>query len=219
MTSDKSDKRKIAQLRRDYSQEALLESDVFENPIDQFMKWFEEALSAELVDPNAMTLSTVSQDGMPSSRVVLLKGIIEEGLQFYTNYTSQKSKELEANPQAALCFYWAPLERQVRIQGTVEKLSREESADYFRQRPRQSQLGAWASSQSDRLESREELVERFEEVKKQFQDQEVPLPDFWGGYLLRPSKFEFWQGREGRMHDRICYEKKDGGWKRNRLAP
>jgi pyridoxamine 5'-phosphate oxidase len=219
MTSDKSDKRKIAQLRRDYSQEALLESDVFENPIDQFMKWFEEALSAELVDPNAMTLSTVSQDGMPSSRVVLLKGIIEEGLQFYTNYTSQKSKELEANPQAALCFYWAPLERQVRIQGTVEKLSREESADYFRQRPRQSQLGAWASSQSDRLESREELVKRFEEVKKQFEGQEVPLPDFWGGYLLRPSKIEFWQGREGRMHDRICYEKEDGSWKRNRLAP
>ncbi|HEX6981774.1 MAG TPA: pyridoxamine 5'-phosphate oxidase [Balneolaceae bacterium] len=215
----RSDKREVAQMRRDYAREKLTESSVEDNPINQFMVWFEQAASVDLLDPNAMTLSTVSSEGIPSSRIVLLKGVDERGFRFYTNYDSQKAQELDGNPHAALCFYWAPLERQVRIEGEVEKLSRDESEAYFGQRPRMSQLGAWASEQSSKVGSREELDKRFDEVKQRFENQEVSLPDFWGGYLLKPRKIEFWQGRKDRMHDRICYEKKDDGWEMFRLSP
>lgn len=215
----KKSSEEVAQIRRDYAREELSESAVKENPLDQFMVWFEQALSADLLDPNAMTLSTASKDGIPSSRVVLLKGVDEEGFRFYTNYTSRKGKELDENPRAALCFYWPRLERQVRIEGKVHRISRENSELYFHDRPRLSQLGAWASNQSSKVESRQELEDRFEKVKKKYEGKDVPLPDFWGGYIVSPLRIEFWQGRKGRMHDRICYEKKGKGWKRFRLAP
>lgn len=219
MPEDNSDDKKIAELRREYSRQILSESEVAENPIDQFTQWFQQVLSAELLDANAMTLSTATKHGKPSSRIVLLKGVDEDGFRFYTNYKSRKGRELDENPHAALCFYWAPLERQVRIEGKVEKLSEKESENYFHQRPRESQLGAWASNQSTTVASREELEKRFREIEKKFADQEIPLPDFWGGYRLNPDRIEFWQGRNGRMHDRICYEKQDGKWDIFRLAP
>lgn len=219
MTEDSRSKKGIAELRREYSQQALAKSEVCENPIDQFTEWFEQAFSADLLDVNAMTLSTASKQGKPSSRIVLLKGIDESGFRFYTNYGSRKGRELKENPHAALCFYWAPLERQVRIEGEVERLSRSASGDYFEQRPRESKLGAWASKQSSQVSSREELEKQFQEIKQKFKNKEIPLPDFWGGFLLHPQRIEFWQGRKGRMHDRICYEKSDTEWNIFRLAP
>jgi len=219
MSKDNQSKKSIAELRREYSQQALAKSEVCENPIDQFTEWFEQAFAADLLDVNAMTLSTATKQGRPSSRIVLLKGVDEAGFQFYTNYGSRKGKELSENPHAALCFYWAPLERQVRIEGEVERVSRSTSKNYFQQRPRESKLGAWASRQSNKVGSREELEKRFREIKQRFEDQEIPLPDFWGGFLLRPQRIEFWQGRKGRMHDRICYEKSDDEWAIFRLAP
>lgn len=219
MADEKDQSKSVAEIRRDYTQKALVESEVCENPIDQFMEWFEQALSTDMVDPNAMTLATATKEGIPSSRIVLLKGVDKKGFRFYTNYKSRKARELEENPQAALCFYWPPLERQVRIEGDVKKLSHQDSEAYFQQRPRLSQLGAWASNQSSELESRGELETKFEEIKKRFENKEVPLPDFWGGYLLQPTRIEFWQGRKSRMHDRICYKKGGQGWKIVRLAP
>lgn len=219
MSGDKQESKSVAQLRRDYNKEALTESEVSDNPIDQFKKWFKKVLSADLLDPNAMTLSTATKEGVPSSRTVLLKGVDDEGFRFFTNYKSRKGQELEENPRAALCFYWPPHERQVRIQGEVQKLSRGESETYFHQRPRQSQISAWASEQSTKVASREELISKFKEIEKRFKDGEVPLPEFWGGYILEPDRIEFWQGRIGRMHDRICYEKEDGSWTMYRLAP
>ncbi|MEL7833971.1 pyridoxamine 5'-phosphate oxidase [Fodinibius sp. Rm-B-1B1-1] len=216
--NSRSDK-EIAELRREYSRQVLAESEVAAHPIDQFTQWFQQALSAELLDANAMTLATANKDGQPSSRIVLLKGVDENGFRFYTNYNSRKGQELTENPHAALCFYWAPLERQVRIEGKVAKLSQAASKEYFKQRPRESQLGAWASKQSSKVGTREALENRFNEIKERFEGQEVPLPEFWGGFLLRPHRVEFWQGREGRMHDRICYEKKDDRWNIFRLAP
>lgn len=216
--SDKNTE-EIEQMRRDYAREELSESAVSENPVDQFMVWFEQALSADLLDPNAMILSTATKGGIPSSRVVLLKGVDEEGFRFYTNYSSRKGQELKENPWVALCFYWPRLERQVRIEGKVRQLSREDSANYFHQRPRLSQLGAWASNQSSKVESREVLEAQFEKVKKRYKGEEVPLPDFWGGYIVQPRRIEFWQGRKGRLHDRICYEKEEGDWIRFRLSP
>lgn len=214
-----SDYHNVAKIRRDYTQEALDESAVENNPIDQFKVWFRQALSANLIDTNAMTLATATKEGVPSSRIVLLKGVDDEGFRFYTNYTSRKGRELEANPTAALCFYWPPLERQVRIEGRVRKVNRAKSAEYFKQRPRPSQLGAWASQQSSRVDSRKELEAAFKEAQKRFEKQEVPLPDHWGGYLLEPAFFEFWQGRAGRLHDRICYEKQGDTWDIFRLSP
>lgn len=219
MSVEKDDAKDVAQLRRDYTKTVLVESEVFENPIDQFLEWFEQALAAELIDPNAMTLSTATPKGAPSSRIVLLKGVDKKGFRFFTNYNSRKGRELNENPQAALCFYWAPLERQVRIEGKVQKLNAEDSEAYFQRRPRLSRLGAWASKQSSKVDSREQLEARFKEIKKRFEDKDVPLPDFWGGYLLKPTRIEFWQGRESRMHDRICYEKEKEDWIKFRLAP
>lgn len=219
MCDDSKSKKRIAQLRREYSQQALSKSEVCKDPIDQFTEWFEQAFSADLLDVNAMTLSTATKQGKPSSRIVLLKGVNESGFEFYTNYGSRKGRELNENPHASLCFYWAPLERQVRIEGKVERVSQPTSKNYFQQRPRESKLGAWASKQSNRVSSREELERRFQEIKHKFEGQDIPLPDFWGGFLLRPQRIEFWQGRKSRMHDRICYEKAGTEWDIFRLAP
>ncbi|WP_440999151.1 pyridoxamine 5'-phosphate oxidase [Fodinibius sp. SL11] len=219
MSQDSRNKKSIAELRREYSQQVLAESEVCDDPIEQFTEWFEQAFSADLLDVNAMNLSTATKQGKPSSRIVLLKGVDENGFRFYTNYGSRKGRELDENPHAALCFYWAPLERQVRIEGNVERLSRSASENYFKQRPRESRLGAWASKQSSQVGSRTELENRFQEIKQRFKDQEIPLPDFWGGFLLRPKRIEFWQGRKSRMHDRICYEKDENEWNIFRLAP
>lgn len=219
--SQDEEQEKVADIRRDYTRQALDEATVEADPIEQFKRWFEEALSADILDPNAMTLATASEEGQPSARIVLLKGVDEQGFRFYSNYQSRKGKELEENPQAALCFFWSPLERQVRIEGTIEKLSRADSEAYFRQRPRLSQLGAWTSRQSQNVASRKALEASFAEIRQRFEDQEVPLPDFWGGYLVRPKRMEFWQGRSGRLHDRLCYEyeKDEEAWNIFRLAP
>ncbi len=213
------DREEIESLRREYSQRELYEDDIADSPLDQFDEWFREALKADLPEPNAMTLATVSASGAPSARIVLLKGFDASGFRFYSNYKSRKGRELEKNPRAALCFFWLELERQVRIEGRVEKLSREESASYFKNRPRQSRLGAWASSQSAEVDSREVLQQQLDKKKKRFEDEEVPLPEFWGGYLLRPDQVEFWQGRPGRLHDRIAYSREDDEWRIVRLAP
>ncbi|MDR8393545.1 pyridoxamine 5'-phosphate oxidase [Aliifodinibius sp. S!AR15-10] len=221
MVDAKSNSERVEALRREYKRDGISEESVQQNPLDQFTIWFEDALNTDMTDANAMTLATSTSDGKPSSRIVLLKGFDEEGFRFYTNYDSRKGKELSENPHAALCFYWPALERQVRIEGTVSKLSREQSASYFRSRPRDSQIGAWASQQSSRLKDREELEANFEELKQKFKDQEVPLPDFWGGYTLLPEAVEFWQGRTGRLHDRILYIRpsKDQEWEIQRLNP
>lgn len=214
-----ADQEKIAQIRRDYAREELNESTIEDHPIDQFMIWFEQAMSADLLDANAMTLSTATKEGKPSSRIVLLKGVDEQGFRFYTNYASRKGKELKENPSAALCFFWSILERQVRVEGKVQKLSREESELYFHRRPRLSQIGAWASRQSTEVQSRDELEEKFNDISQRYKNREIPLPDFWGGYLVKPRRVEFWQGRKGRMHDRICYKKAENTWKKTRLSP
>lgn len=221
MNEKTADRSKIEKIRRDYSREELSEEAVKDNPVDQFLVWFEQALSAELLDVNAMTLSTATREGIPSSRIVLLKGVNRDGFRFYTNYNSRKGRELQENPVASLCFYWAPLERQVRIEGGVRQMSREESYAYFRERPRLSQLGAWASEQSSRILSRKEVEDRFKEAREKFEDEDIPLPDFWGGYILQPTRMEFWQGREGRLHDRICYERENNSstWHVFRLSP
>jgi len=212
-------KEKVAQLRRVYHGKGLDEKDVKSDPMEQFEDWFEAAVENNLVDANAMTLGTANKDGQPSSRIVLLKGFDERGFIFYTNYNSRKSNELDENPFAALCFYWKEFDRQIRIRGEVDRLPREESADYFKSRPRDSQIGAWASHQSDYAENREELEQRFKTLEEKYEGDDVPLPDFWGGYVLDPVCYEFWQGRPSRMHDRIVYEKNNGNWEIKRLYP
>lgn len=219
MVEKKPDNKRVEALRREYTRDGITEDSVQQDPIDQFTIWFEDALNSNLTDANAMTLSTATADGKPSSRIVLLKGFDEDGFRFYTNYASRKGKELKQNPHAALCFYWPALERQVRIEGEVTKLSREQSAEYFQSRPRDSQIGAWASNQSSGLQSREELEKTYEELKERFEDEEIPLPDFWGGYRLQHQALEFWQGRTGRLHDRIQYTKTGRQWEIKRLYP
>lgn len=209
----------IEQLRREYAQEELLEENVRENPIDQFTAWFDQALLSEVVEPNAMSLATADKNGKPSVRIVLLKGFDSNGFRFFSNYKSRKGRELEENPYASLCFFWPELERQVRLEGAVTKLDREESGKYFQKRPRLSQLGAWASNQSEEVESREKLEERFHEVEQKFSDKSIPAPEFWGGFILRPSSIEFWQGRRGRLHDRLLYESVSERWVIKRLSP
>ncbi len=214
----------LADLRREYSRAELTRDHVADDPLAQFRTWFEEAQDAEVHEPNAMTLSTAAPDGTPSARIVLLKGVTERGFRFYTNYDSRKGTELDQNPHAALVFWWAPLERQVRIEGTVERLPDEESTAYFRRRPRGSQLGAWASPQSRVVESREALVDNLAAVEEEYADEEVPRPAHWGGYVVRPLRIEFWQGRPNRLHDRLRYRRptvdaEDGAWVLERLAP
>ncbi|TNE51647.1 MAG: pyridoxamine 5'-phosphate oxidase [Bacteroidetes bacterium] len=214
------DSSKIAALRRNYTQEALSRKDVLADPFEQFGHWFQEALNSALPEPNAMTLATATPEGVPSARIVLLKGYDHRGFVFYTNYESRKGLELDANPVAALLFSWLELERQIRIEGPIERVSQEESEGYFQSRPKGSQIGAWASPQSRIIEGRGELEDRVRELTTNFKHEEVlPLPPFWGGYRLRPEQIEFWQGRESRLHDRIRYVRTDGGWQIDRLAP
>jgi pyridoxamine 5'-phosphate oxidase len=190
------------------------------NPIRQFQLWFDEAVGRSLPMAEAMTLCTATADGKPSARMLLLKGVDESGFVFYTNYRSPKARELDANPFAALVFYWEPLERQVRVEGKVARISADESDRYFQTRPRESQIGALASPQSDVIESREVLEQRFRELEEEYRELPIARPDHWGGYRLVPDRIEFWKGRPGRLHDRLLYERQaDGRWRRSRLAP
>ncbi|MEO7307267.1 MAG: pyridoxamine 5'-phosphate oxidase [Ferruginibacter sp.] len=211
---------KIADIRKDYQKQSLLETDVAGDPFVQFGAWWDDAEKSELDEINAMTLATASKTGMPSARIVLLKSVSETGFVFFTNYNSAKGKELEENPYASLVFFWAALERQVRISGKVEKVSATESDEYFNSRPEGSRIGAWASPQSSIISSREIIEKNIAEYVEQFADGAITRPPHWGGYIVIPSVIEFWQGRPNRLHDRIQYTKlKEGGWKRERLAP
>lgn len=210
----------IQNLRQDYSASTLSENSTKGDPIKQFEQWFNEALEAKLHEPNAMTLSTATVNGKPSARIVLLKGFHTGGFIFFTNYLSRKGKEIAKNPQGALTFFWGGLERQVRIEGTIEKVSKEESEKYFHSRPKGSQVGAVVSPQSQEIESRELLEQKWNELEAEYSNKEVPKPSYWGGYILNPQVVEFWQGRPSRMHDRILYKKTDKKtWKKVRLAP
>ena len=210
----------IADIRREYARARLDETHVSPDPVVEFDRWFTQAREAKALEPNAMTLATATREGAPSARIVLLKGYDERGFVFFTDYRSRKGTELEQNPQASLVFFWPELERQVRIIGTVERTSAQESEEYFRTRPRGSRLGAWVSHQSRVIPSRAQLESGLRQVKERFPTDDVPLPPYWGGYRLRPQEVEFWQGREDRLHDRIRYlRKKGGGWQLERLSP
>lgn len=212
-------KETIQNLRQDYKSATLNESDVNKNPIKQFEKWFTDAMQAQLYEPNIMTLATADKSGKPNARIVLLKGFDENGFSFFTNYLSTKGKELKKNPFACLVFFWAELERQVRIEGRVEKLSKEASESYFNSRPIGSQIGAIASPQSQILANRKDLELKVEELTLAYQDKKIPKPAHWGGYIVKPVSIEFWQGRSNRLHDRIKYDLINGKWQTNRLAP
>jgi pyridoxamine 5'-phosphate oxidase len=209
----------VADLRRNYTQGGLVEADADRNPIEQFKIWFEQAIAANLLEPNAMTLATVTADGKPSARIVLLKDYDDRGFVFYTNYKSRKGLELQHNPHAVLVFLWGDLERQVRIEGRVEVVNDEISDAYFHSRPLGSQLGAWASEQSSVVASRAELEQRIAHLEAEYRDREIPKPDHWGGFRVIPTEIEFWQGRPNRLHDRLRYSWIDGNWKIERLAP
>ncbi len=210
----------VAALRRVYARAALDEATAPPDPLALFAAWFEEALAAEVAEPNAMTLATADADGRPSARVVLMKGFDARGLSFYTNLESRKGRELLANPRAAVAFWWPPLERQVRFEGAVERVDEAEADAYFAVRPRGSRLGAWASPQSRPIEGRAVLDARLDAATAMHPDADVPRPPFWGGFRLGPDAVEFWQGRPDRLHDRLLYTRADGGdWSRTRLAP
>jgi len=210
----------IAEIRREYSHKSLNESEVDADPVKQFNTWWQDALEAKIIEVNAMTLATASSDGMPSARTVLLKGFDENGFMFFTNYNSYKGQQLAENPKACLVFLWKELERQVRITGLVEKISIEENDIYFQSRPQASQAGAVASPQSQVIENRQWLDEQYEKLLKEFDGKNIPRPSHWGGYLVKPVIIEFWQGRPGRLHDRIQYTlREDRSWKIERLAP
>ena len=210
----------VARLRKEYTRSGLDESDAAPDAIEQFRGWFEDALAADLHEPNAMTLATATPEGRSSARIVLVKGFDERGFVFYTNYGGRKARELEANPYCALVFYWGELERQVRVEGRVSRVSEEESDAYFASRPRGSRLGAWASEQSRPVGDRGTLERRLRELEREYEGREIPRPPFWGGYRVEPEIIEFWQGRENRLHDRLLYRRAiDGGWIRERLQP
>ena len=209
----------IADIRRDYSLHSLNESDVAANPIEQFTKWWSDAIKSEILEVNAMTLATSDKNGKPSARIVLLKGFDERGFVFFTNYESNKAKALAENPKAALIFFWKEIERQIKIEGTVEKVSVQESDTYFFSRPEGSRIGAWASPQSKIITGRNILEENVQKYKEEFKNS-IPRPPHWGGYRVMPELIEFWQGRSNRLHDRIQYTKiHNGSWKVDRLAP
>ncbi|QQL48395.1 pyridoxamine 5'-phosphate oxidase [Mucilaginibacter ginkgonis] len=210
----------IENLRQDYKTATLSEQDVKSDPFIQFDSWFNNAMAAEMYEPNAMTLATATSDGRPSARIVLLKGYNKNGFMFYTNYLSRKGRELAKNPLAAITFWWGPLERQIRIEGTIEKLSKQQSEEYFHSRPVKSQLGAVVSPQSQEIDGRDLLEKRMDQLTAEYEGKEVPKPAHWGGYILKPTMFEFWQGRRSRLHDRIVFKKADkNNWKIVRLAP
>jgi pyridoxamine 5'-phosphate oxidase len=210
----------LTAIRTEYAREGLLERDVDPSPLAQLDKWLHEAIAAEHPEPTAMTLATATPDGEPAARVVLLKGLDERGLVFFTNYESDKGRQLAKNPRACACFFWMLLERQARVTGSVSRVTREETEAYFRSRPREAQLGAWASPQSTVIAGRESIEARLAEVRARFGDGDVPCPPEWGGYRLVPDHLELWQGRPSRLHDRLRYTRKgEGAWLIERLSP
>jgi len=209
----------VAAARAEYAAGGLVEDDLLPDPVSMFRRWYDDAHAAGLHEPNAMVVATVSTDLAPSARLVLLKGVSDDGFVFYTNTGSRKGRELAGNPRCALLFPWHPLERQVRVDGTATLLSRDAVDAYFAVRPRGSQLGAWASHQSSVVSGREELAAAYDEAQARYADGDVPTPEEWGGYLVTPESVEFWQGRPGRMHDRLVYRRTADGWRTERLAP
>jgi len=210
----------ISDIRKVYQLKSLLEKDVDPNPIKQFQIWWQEAIESKIEEPNAMTLATCGSSGKPSARIVLLKGIHENGFIFFTNYLSRKGEEIQQNPFVSLLFFWKELERQIRIEGKIKKVSKEESDQYFFSRPRESRIGAWSSPQSQVIENREYLQKNVEKYNAQFDHQNIPRPDYWGGYVVEPYRIEFWQGGPGRVHDRLEYVLTENNfWNIERLAP
>lgn len=209
----------IASLRAEYQLAGLDEADLTPDPLELFSRWFDEVRAAGVLEPNAMVLATAAVDGQPSARTVLLKGVADHGFVFFTNYESRKAAELGANPHCSLLFGWYELQRQVRVEGSASRIPREETEAYFATRPRDSQLGAWASAQSTVVGSRADLDAAYDAVERRFDGREVPAPPHWGGYLVTPEVVEFWQGRRSRMHDRITYRREGRGWGWQRLAP
>ena len=209
----------IATMRKEYTKAGLDRDDLEDNPFMQFDKWFKQAIEADILEPNAFDLSTVGQDMQPRSRVVLLKYFDKEGFVFFTNYESRKGRDIAYNPKVSMLFPWLDLERQVKIEGQVKVLDKKESLKYFLSRPKGSQLGAWVSKQSSIISTRKLLEQKMQEVKQRFKDGKVPIPDFWGGYKIIPTRFEFWQGRENRLHDRFEYAQDGQSWQIQRLSP
>ena len=217
--SNRSNINDISELRVSYKKAKLSIDDLDSDPIDQFKKWLQNAIDADIIEPTAMTLATVNESGQPSLRNVLLKGISNKGFVFYTNYESRKGSELNFNNRVCVNFLWKALERQVTINGHAEKISKDDSEKYFRTRPRGHQISAWASTQSSKIPHREWMQEREKEMLSKFANIEVPYPEFWGGFNISPTEIEFWQGRENRMHDRIQYVNNNEGWTKSRLSP
>jgi pyridoxamine 5'-phosphate oxidase len=212
--------KEIAALRKEYSSRSLLENDIAADPVKQFQTWWMQAVESEIDEPNAMTLATASSEGIPSARIVLLKSFDASGFIFFTNYKSAKGRELEENPKACLLFFWKELERQVKITGLVQKISEKESDEYFFSRPEGSRIGAWTSPQSEVIENRDWLDDRYRHLVAEMKGQQIPRPPHWGGYIVKPVIMEFWQGRPSRLHDRIQYViENNGTWKMERLAP
>ena len=209
----------LSDFRKEYSSRGLRRDDLSEDPTEVFEKWFQQAMELKVHEPNAMTLATISPDGQPSQRTVLLKAFDQKGFTFFTNYQSRKAAHIAANPAVCLLFPWITLERQVIIQGRAEKISAAESLKYFATRPRESQIGAWVSNQSEVISSRKILLQKLDEIKAKFQGGEIPLPSFWGGYRVVPESIEFWQGGPARVHDRFLYTRQGENWNINRLAP
>lgn len=218
--SDSMTKLDISELRRNYTKSGLVESDLPDEPMQLFRLWVRQSVESEVLEPNAMSLATVGKTGNPDVRMVLMKAIKGDSITFFTNYNSNKAKDLENNHYASCCFWWPELERQVRLQGVTEKVSHKDSMEYFSRRPRASQIGAWASDQSSSVKGRQELENRFREFESKFSGREVPLPGNWGGFLIKINVIEFWQGRKSRLHDRIEYTRTSrSSWERKRLSP